>query len=52
MPRECHFRMGRGRVRERRLALSWEGYAHAMAWLYGWDTSFYRHCRAMGARTL
>lgn len=52
MPRECHFRMGRGRIRERALALSPAGYMAAMAFVYGWDTSFYRYSSAMAAHTL
>lgn len=52
MPRELNFRLGRGFIRERREALSPRGYAAACAWLYGWDTSFYRHSQAMAAHTL
>jgi len=52
MPRELNFRLGRGFIRERRLALSATGYTALEAFLYGWDTSFYRHSQAMAARTL
>jgi hypothetical protein len=44
--------MGRGRIRERRMAFSPAGYLAALAFVYGWDSSAFRYMRAMGARTL
>lgn len=32
--------------------LSAFGYYSALAWVYGWDTSFYRHSQAMSVRML
>lgn len=52
MPRELNFRLGRGFIRERAKALSAAGYLAVEAFVYGWDTSAYRYCRAMGAHTL
>jgi hypothetical protein len=50
MVRENNFRLGRGFIRERREALSAEGFAAAWFWLHS-GTMFY-YMRAMGARTL
>ena len=50
MPRENHFRMGRGRIRERREALSTAGFYAAWYWLH--ENAAVYYMRAMGARTL
>lgn len=52
MPRENNFRLGRGFIRERRLALSPEGYAAALEFVNPWSLCVLRHQHAMGARTL
>lgn len=52
MPRAINFRLGRGRIRERRHCLSASGYRALEAWVFDWDGSAARYMRAMGARTL
>ena len=50
MPRELNFRLGRGFVRERRQALSAQGYSAVWAWLH--ESSAFYYMRAMSARVL
>jgi len=50
MPRENHFRLGLGMIRERREALSPAGYAAVWQWLH--SAAMYHYMRAMSARTL
>jgi hypothetical protein len=52
VPKEIHFRMGRGMLRERRECLSVEGLAAALEWVNPWSLLVLKHQQAMSARTL
>lgn len=52
MPRELNFRFGRGRARERRDAISLEGFAAAIELISPWSLRWLQYQRAMAARTL
>jgi len=50
MKREINFRVGRGRIRERRASLSAAGFYAAWYWVH--EGTAYHYMKAMAARTL